>query len=510
MDSSSNSDNSYVYARITKSEKGKDVAVDGGYSYIVDRHRNSRYYWKCTEARKGCKGRLITYLISESEGDIDPKHNIVRSAAHLPHSHPPSPTYKARKDALSKMKKAAMETRDRPSNIIQDVQQDLSLDAGVGMPSKDAMSKLIRRARKDIREDPEPQSWDEIVIPQELQKTASTEDFVLDCSEVGSDFLIILTTLGSMRRLCSSPIIIMDGTFKVCPKLFRQLYTIHGQVGNQDNKRMVPLIYALMSSKTEELYRIFFDKLINNCNQNSLSLSPRYILTDSEIAVRNAVRIKFPYSKHRGCFFHLTQIIYRNVQKKGLQRIYSQDDDNFSIQIRKLFALAFMPYDIIPEAFEEIKENIGHNGQTIMEWFSKFYVNGFKRNDGIQVPPRYPPKMWSISDLIDANHPRTQNSLEAWHRRIGSLAGECHLGLYKCIELLNKEHYSVAIEIGGLGSGKKSSKKSNSIIQQREDRIRSVYTSRDSFDNTQEYLKALAQNMKINYVVEKEDDEDDE
>lgn len=178
-----------------------------------------------------------------------------------------------------------------------------------------------------------------------------------------------------MRRLCSSEIMIMDGTFKVCPKLFRQLYTIHGI---QENKRTVPLVYALMSSKIEELYRTLFDKLMTYCHQNSLSISPRYILTDFEMAVRNAVRIKFPHSKHRGCFFHLGQIIYRNIQRKGLQRIYFSNDTNFSINIRKLSALAFLPHAEIPEAFEQIKENIEANGQIIMEWF---YVNGYTRSD---------------------------------------------------------------------------------------------------------------------------------
>lgn len=116
--------------------------------------------------------------------------------------------------------------------------------------------------------------------------------------------------------------------------------------------------------------------------------------------------------------------------------------------------------------------------------------------------------MWSVSELIDANLPRTQNNLEAWHRRIGSLAGEYHLGLYKCIHLLNKESHTVSIEIERLTSGVIT--KPNSATQEREDRIQAVYNDRDRYNETQEYLKALAQNLKISYVVEKDDDEDDD
>ena len=42
-----------------------------------------------------------------------------------------------------------------------------------------------------------------------------------------------------------------DGTFKVAPKFFLQLYTIHAIIGDG---HVIPCVYALLSAKTQVLY----------------------------------------------------------------------------------------------------------------------------------------------------------------------------------------------------------------------------------------------------------------
>ena len=41
-----------------------------------------------------------------------------------------------------------------------------------------------------------------------------------------------------------------DGTFKLCPKIFSQIYTIHALV----NHDLPPCVFALLSSETEIVY----------------------------------------------------------------------------------------------------------------------------------------------------------------------------------------------------------------------------------------------------------------
>ena len=103
----------------------------------------------------------------------------------------------------------------------------------------------------------------------------------------------------------------MDGTFKTVPTLFHQLYTIHAPVGGEDNSRIFPMVYVLMTSRSEEIYKRLFEELFElgeqDGEQDDQDLSPPIIITDFEQAVINAVQSEFPESTHKGCFFHLCQ-----------------------------------------------------------------------------------------------------------------------------------------------------------------------------------------------------------
>jgi len=66
----------------------------------------------------------------------------------------------------------------------------------------------------------------------------------------------------------------MNGTFKTVPTMFIQLYTIHGCIGNDDNCRIMPLVYSLMSHKTEVCYRQLFQDLIDYSDENETQLQP--------------------------------------------------------------------------------------------------------------------------------------------------------------------------------------------------------------------------------------------
>ena len=50
----------------------------------------------------------------------------------------------------------------------------------------------------------------------------------------------------------------MDGTFKVVPEHFYQLYSIHVSV----QRNIIPLAYILMSRKNEENYKRVYDTII--------------------------------------------------------------------------------------------------------------------------------------------------------------------------------------------------------------------------------------------------------
>ena len=62
--------------------------------------------------------------------------------------------------------------------------------------------------------------------------------------------ILIFSTVQNMDCLCDVDVLFIDGTLKCCPKYFYQLYNIHGC----KNRNYVPLVFALLPSKSEECY----------------------------------------------------------------------------------------------------------------------------------------------------------------------------------------------------------------------------------------------------------------
>jgi hypothetical protein len=84
--------------------------------------------------------------------------------------------------------------------------------------------------------------------------------------------------------------IFIDGTFKCCLKFFEQLYTIHGH----SNGHYIPLVFALLVSKSEDTYRKFLQHVINICSARNLTFNPAVVHVDLEITVHNVFRQMFP------------------------------------------------------------------------------------------------------------------------------------------------------------------------------------------------------------------------
>jgi len=47
----------------------------------------------------------------------------------------------------------------------------------------------------------------------------------------------IFGTEKSLALLCQSSLVLMDGTFRCVPKIFKQLYTIHGEINGKVSTR---------------------------------------------------------------------------------------------------------------------------------------------------------------------------------------------------------------------------------------------------------------------------------
>jgi hypothetical protein len=102
---------------------------------------------------------------------------------------------------------------------------------------------------------------------------------------------------------------------------------------------MIPCVYIFMKSKSKAAYI----KALRNLLIVFPTLNPKIVHTDFEIAVIRAFREVFPNVIAKGCFFHFTQALWRNIQSKGLSSLYSKSTSYVSFWLNLFKGLAFLP-----------------------------------------------------------------------------------------------------------------------------------------------------------------------
>ena len=84
-----------------------------------------------------------------------------------------------------------------------------------------------------------------------VQTTTSGKQFLLfDSGAAAADRIIAFASVQARQLLVQSENWYGDGTFKICPEVFCQLYTFHAQ----HNGRIFSCIFALLLNKTEATY----------------------------------------------------------------------------------------------------------------------------------------------------------------------------------------------------------------------------------------------------------------
>lgn len=104
----------------------------------------------------------------------------------------------------------------------------------------------------------------------------------------------------------------------------------------------------------------------------------------------------------------------------GLATRYG-NDGNFSLKMRHSSALAFLPSDEIPGAFNEFKPHLPEEASEVTDWFENNDVlDRIRRHlcNGVAVrsPMFFLPDLWFIYECMQNGFPCAQNNVEAWNR----------------------------------------------------------------------------------------------
>lgn len=167
-------------------------------------------------------------------------------------------------------------------------------------------------------------------------------NIIMFCSEVG------LNALSKSHRWQA------DGTFSITPPGFMQLYIIHAYYKYQ----MIPCVFALLTGKSETLYKRMIQTLKDGALNSKLELKPKTIMVDFERAAINAFEYHFPNANLSGCFFHLGQSFHKKIVELNLKVFY--DDNTFDLKtwVGKVIALALIPVDKVDDVWIELLDGV--------------------------------------------------------------------------------------------------------------------------------------------------------
>jgi len=422
-----------------ESQKGKLMLLVSGYIYRKDKeNKDGSTSWRCCK-KDGCRGRMKMF-----------KEDVLSISEH---NHAPDQGKNEASKVVSAIHKRALEGVEKPRQIIQQARSGISLEVAPHLPGYTASQRTIERQRKKNQLPyPNPQTVAEISIPEILQMSTRGAQFVLwDSGSDDESRILMFGTTENINLLEQNRHWFVDGTFKVAPVIFFQLFTIHALIDG----RALPLVYCLLKDKAEHTYTRVFEK-IKELNP----LNPLSIMSDFEKATHNAIERVFPGARLVGCLFHLGQCLWRKVQELGLAQQY-QDNDEIRMAVKMMLALSFVPSNDVVVSFEEFVEAGPDEITSLVDYWEDTYIGRRRRNR--RANPRFAVDLWNVHDRINDNLPRTNNSVEAWHRAFQQTVDCNHPSVFKLINhfRLEQDHVEIEIErhLSGVNQPEASKKK---------------------------------------------------
>lgn len=456
------------------SQRNKRKFVDDDSFVYVLNNKNkdgSVEYWTC-EKKGFCRAKIHV--------SNDRVISVVGE-----HTHEPDVNAVKASVVLDDIRREAETSQNSTRNLIRDAVANKDDGVLAALPSRATMARRIQRVRRRLNPSPPlPTARHGFVVPTTYSTTTDGRRFLMFDSGVDDhNRILIYSTDENLDAMASKTDWFIDGTFKCAPEIFYQVFTIHVYV----HGAVIPVLYALLPNKQEATYARLLQALTS-----LRQLHPTSVVTDFELASFNAVRTAFPHVVIVGCFFHFSQCIFRKLQQCGLQSDNREQD--FNLFIRMLVALAFVPVNDVVDSFETLLEaHAPERAQCIIDYFEDTFIGRLTRRNA-RRQPIFPLDMWNVSARIAEALPKTNNSVEGWHRGFQSSLSCSHPTFWKFIEQLKKEeslqHFSIVqLMSGGAVLGRKKYRTCQLRIQ--------TLLARYQDMTTVEFLRAIAHNITI-------------
>ena len=458
------------------SKRGEKTFLYHNFEYFRERvNANGTTSWRCCQyQRLSCKARLLACglrVVDDRQPDHVHAGNISTSLA---------------RKAVGDMKNRMEELTATPSLVHGAVLPTVTPSVLMALPKRATVLRTLRRYRlkKTVAANG---GVDLPALPKDLLFNIPDRfsRFILFDSGPADNRIIILGSNVLLDGLARADVWLADGTFKVVPGLFFQLFSIHFSFGAGINPAAV---YCLLTNKTAETYARFLHQL-------SLLIptaDPKNILVDFEKASMNAFQEAYPNSHVTGCYFHLCQSVLRKVNEIGLKIAY-EADDIVRGYVRCIPALAFVPPEDVQEAFDLLaddKPEVDHIDE-LLTFFEHTYIRGRRLRGRGEA---YGPALFSI-DLWNQHAgtvdgiARTNNSVEGWHHSLQSLFQCHHPTLWTFMDGVSKDILKqTTVFLQGATGINHPSKKTYRLLNERVERAVGAYGRAEILT----YLRAMA------------------
>ena len=214
-----------------------------------------------------------------------------------------------------------------------------------------------------------------------------------------------------------------DGTFKACPSLFNQLYTIHSYY----REHLFPCVFILCTDRTQATYK----KLLDIVDEKILSLTgqrwvPSSYQTDFELPMIRALEAKWPQLDMKGCFFHFAKAVFSKAHELGLKELLGEVTHPIRHLVRGSASLPFLPANEVPSTFDHLTQLIESDleytaaAKRFIKYMRATWVGFYSnRQRHLQIQrPRFKQSMWTQYRVFSD---RTSNKVEGWHSKLNKL-----------------------------------------------------------------------------------------
>ena len=457
-----------------RGRRGGQQACYVGFIYTFDRDRkNGTYYWQCRERKEytpNCTARLIT--VGNTDGAT------VRQNPE--HCHPPSYTEVLKSTVISNVK---YDTSNKtPGNVVKDALKSTPADVKALLPKAHLLKKCNRRYRNKLHLAPSvPATAADIVIPDEYTVDAFSNTFLQLDTTTREGYRVLLFSTDIALNACNYStvhIIYADGTFKVAPPQFTQLWVIRGHFSHNT---VLPIAYALLENKRATSYLTVVEFISHRCP----NLNPVTVVLDFEKAEHKAFRTCYPNAEVQGCLFHFNQAQLK--QFRAIPDFFK--DQPLRQTLSSVYGLPFLPVDDVLPTWTELK-TLAFNLRPCPA-ISK-YIAYIEKNWIFNSS--YPISMWNVSTAVEYDEPRTNNSSEGGNNGLARMFNSQHPSLWTFIDGLRAFHAEQEMKYQQLSQGESPNEPQRKKWREREAKLRMLVDNYDR-SNKLDFIQKVSYNM---------------